>query len=347
MKFLISLISLLSILLYPSIISAQINTSRSVVINSEIEKVSFDSTLNYLGENPYGYIGQRLYLMGNDEEYTYRGFVLDYAKGSSFQNNYKPEGNEYYSAGSVYRRLVGSYFDVIDVIPHPSQSESSLYSDDYFLKLVEVQSSDTLYKSYSGNSQSSFPFVVVGYFEKRESEIKGEKYVLSSTYYTERESRYSAIRVMKNDRESAQPLTFNTGEIWEVVGLTIDEDNDFRLSYLLKNDRDNRIAIPEFVMIDNPQIYSVDWANTIKNEIGEDIFNQILTRDVQIGWPKSLVLLAVGNPRTINDTVSSNIVYEQYVYGDDRYLYFENEMLRSYQGDWMFGVPYLCYDCED
>lgn len=338
------------LLFFPFYSYAQINVSRSVEIEPELEVIPYDSTQNFLGENPYGYVGQQLYLLGNEDERPYRGFILDYNKSESdFDNTYKPHGSSYYnlSSGSSYEDLMGKYFDVLDVIPHPRQSESSLYENNFYLKLLELESADTVYFSYSGNYQSSFPFIVVGYFEKKQTQIIGNKYVLSSRFYTKDEARFSAIQVMRTDRGTGRELTFNTGEVWEVLELIIDEDDDFRLSYLLKNERGNTIAIPEFVIEGAPQIYTLEQANSIKNEIGENVFNQILTRDVQIGWHKTLVQLALGPPRSINRTTTGNLVYEQHVYGDDRYLYFEDDILTSFQGNWMFGVPYLCYECLD
>ena len=340
--------SLILMLLSPTDSFSQINLSRTVEIEEEIEKIPYDSTQNFLGDKPYGYKGQQLFLLGNDGKEPYRGFILDYTKSDrEYDNTYKPHGSSAYnlSSGSSYEKLNGKYFDVIDVIPHPQQSESSLYRNNYFLKLKEVESGDEIYFNYSGSFSSSFPFIVVGYYEKLESEITGKEFVIGTHFYTEQERPLSTIRVMKRDRKTDEKLTFVAGETWQVIGLTIDEDNDFTLSYLLENERGNVMALSEFVMNNAPQILALNLAEKFKDEFGNDLLNKALSRDVEIGWHNSLVIIAVGYPRNINETTTGNTVYDQYVYGDGRYLYFENDILRSYQGEWMFGVPYNCFEC--
>lgn len=332
------------ILSYSHTVMAQINVSSAAQPERQIQIVPFDSTSNFLGSQPHGYIGQRLFLLGNDMENNFTGFLLDYNIPASRENTYKSN----WRSGSDYSKMVGKYFDVIEVIPHPRQGESSHFENNYILQLLDIETSDTVYFHYrEGTSHTFFPFIVVGYFEKKLSTVKGEKYILSSTYYTERQSRYNAERVMRKDRNTGEQLSFNVGEVWTVTGLTIDTDNNYRLSYLLQNPRGNEIAIPDFAMERANQIYKIDRAESIVNQIGQETFHQILNREVQIGWPKSLVLLSLGDPRSVNSTVTNSIKSEQYVFGDNRFLYFENDILVSYQGNWMFGVPYLCYDCQE
>lgn len=330
---------ILFLFLFVSYTEAQIRTSSSVVIEPEIIVAEYDSTANSLGENPFGYIGQQLYLRGNNEKSDYSDFLIDYEVSSWKSSNiYKPNrwGNR-----SSYEALAGKYFDVLDVIEVTESSRQN-----FFLKLLETETKDTLYYDYNiRGSDHSFPFVVVGYFEKRQHEVIGKQFVLSSWAYTDRKYRIGARRTPKTDRLTGEKISIKAGEVWTVVGLTLNADDDYRISYELKNDRGNIIAISEWVVTNSPLIYDIDRANRIINQVGRNTFNQILTRDVQMGWHKSLVEMSVGKPRNINSTTVGNRVSEQYIFGDDLYMYFENDRLTAVQGNWMFGVPYLCYEC--
>ena len=59
--------------------------------------------------------------------------------------------------------------------------------------------------------------------------------------------------------------------------------------------------------------------------------NDILNGIVKLGWSKDMCREAWGNPKDINKTIGSYGVHEQWVYGGDNYLYFENGILTTIQ----------------
>lgn len=46
---------------------------------------------------------------------------------------------------------------------------------------------------------------------------------------------------------------------------------------------------------------------------------------------KDMIILIKGEPDDINRTVTAGIVYEQWIYPSYEYLYFENNILSSWQ----------------
>ncbi len=57
----------------------------------------------------------------------------------------------------------------------------------------------------------------------------------------------------------------------------------------------------------------------------------IMESVVQIGWSKQMCIESWGEPSDINKTITSNTVHEQWVYGNNQYLYFEDGKLTAIQ----------------
>lgn len=64
---------------------------------------------------------------------------------------------------------------------------------------------------------------------------------------------------------------------------------------------------------------------------GTSIAQQIIDGKVWIGMTGEMAIESIGKPNDINRTVGSWGVHEQWVYGRDVYLYFENGKLTSWQ----------------
>lgn len=70
---------------------------------------------------------------------------------------------------------------------------------------------------------------------------------------------------------------------------------------------------------------------TLTKKYGATNAKLIVERKVKIGWSKALCKAAWGEPEKINTTTGSWGTHEQWVYGDNSYLYFENGKLTSIQ----------------
>lgn len=66
-------------------------------------------------------------------------------------------------------------------------------------------------------------------------------------------------------------------------------------------------------------------------KISNDIWNLICNEKVKIGMSKQQCRLSWGEPKTINKSSGSWGVHEQWVYGSNSYLYFQNGILSSIQ----------------
>lgn len=64
---------------------------------------------------------------------------------------------------------------------------------------------------------------------------------------------------------------------------------------------------------------------------GEKKANMILQGEVAIGFTKTMCREAWGSPRSVNTTETARVIHEQWVYGNGRYLYFDNGVLTSIQ----------------
>lgn len=68
----------------------------------------------------------------------------------------------------------------------------------------------------------------------------------------------------------------------------------------------------------------------IKTKYGQAVLDRLQSEGLYIGMPEGLVREYLGEPRTINRTVTTNGASEQWVY-NNRYCYIENGKLTSFQ----------------
>ena len=307
----------------------QITTTK--VINKEVSQkvLVYDSTKNFLSNDVFLYKGQELYLNEKSEglrKYGYDGFMIDYKESSaSLKNTYKPiipENQEYikYDIGggkSIYDSLAGKYFKVLDVYAHPKAKEQeSYYGTKYYFALEEKGSGNKIFFEYVSKYESSFPFLVVGYFEKLKQNFVGQSYVICTKYF-ENEKDIITGKVIHN----------RPGQKWTCIDLTIEEQY-YTISLILKNDLGEKVFADHeylFEMGGKSQVFTWKKAETYKNKFGIVNWHIILNREAKIGFTEEMVKLAMGEPESINKASYGN----QWVY-DGQYLYFENGKLKAF-----------------
>lgn len=64
---------------------------------------------------------------------------------------------------------------------------------------------------------------------------------------------------------------------------------------------------------------------------GEEKAGLILRGEIAIGFTKTMCREAWGDPKYVNTTETASVVHEQWVYGNGRYLYFDNGILTTIQ----------------
>jgi hypothetical protein len=307
-------------------IYGQISTTKNITIEEvKSNNLPYDGTINFLGSDVAKYVGQELYLKGKKQmfqKYGYDCFYINYKKSSiSYSNIYKSDEN----LKSKYSELAGKYFKVLEVIKHPDAEKykntelSDLYSKKYFLKLEQKETKDIVYFEYDSEISTSFPFIVVNYFENLKISYIGKEYIL-------REKWSSKTKDIKTGN-----IVSKLGDKWKCVDLTIEEEN-FELSLILENINGEQI-IAELYLISNIHFcFTKEKADYYEAKFGSNIWNTILESKVVIGMTSEMCKLSWGNPKSINETLNSGSKDEQWVY-DDNYLYFENGLLKTIQSE--------------
>lgn len=318
------------LLLFGLIISlqtySQISTTKVIEQKDETSEASYDSLKNFLGNDVYKYIGQELYLKGMSEslrKFGYRDFIKNYKyEGHYLKYEYIYKCCASNGQGSKYDQLNSKYFKVLDVYKHPkAETYGELYNY-YYLKLQEKESNEILYFNYSPVFDISFPFIVVGFYEKLKKTAIGKKYVFAT----------DRIDKETKDITTGKPIINNIGEIWECIDVTIDEKY-FDLSLVLKNKIGQKIMFSYDIVTEINKwvgVFTINQSIKYKNKFGVANWNTILQGKVKIGMTKEMCKLSWGQPQDINETITSGRKSEQWVYSDN-YLYFDNGVVTAMQ----------------
>lgn len=307
----------------------QITTTKPVNEPEDSVQDVYDSTYNFPGERINLIVGQKLYLNGIRErlrQFEYKGFrkeISHYKGEDSRENTYKPSGNR----TSDYEYLFGRYFNVLEVIRHPkginptSSTDKLLYADNYYLRLKEVESGDEIIYQYSSRFENSWNFIIVGFFEKRKDELKGQKFVFHDEFI---ESDLDLTRGSK-----IEPIT---GETWTVTDYMINEE-DFKLSIVFSSTEASFLQ-DEWMFYNNlwvrDRIHSPSKVQALISKYGEEKVQIALKGSVKLGWNKELCSMAWGQPKEINEIINASGKSEQWVYKEN-YLYFDNDVLTTIQ----------------
>lgn len=302
-------ITILNLILLFQLSFGQISTTE-VSENRENKMTEpYDSLQNFLAKDAYKYIGQDLYLKGKPEslrKYGYDNFIKKMEKTSNNENIYKCcDGNN-----SSYDSLKKRYFNVIDVIKKPNS-----FGTEFYLKLIDKKSNDTLYFDYDSRFKSSFPFITVGFFEKKKEFLKGKSFIFSDGKIND-----------TYDISTGKPITYKLGQKWNYVDLTI-EQKYFTLSAILENEDGEKITFSYNSLYgeNSRGVFETENAEKYIKDYGIDTFNKMLNGKVLIGFTESMVIDTWGKPNKINRASYG----DQWVY-DGQYLYFENGKLKSF-----------------
>lgn len=325
----------------------------SVPVEPKTTIVKYDSTRNFVGEDYFQLIGQKLYVNGKPDQlqkFGFSDFVIDYNKsGYSLKNTYKPafptdlkdykvngvktkadsimqklaiksyEQNIKYDIGggtSEYDSLFGKYFEVIDVVKITQSSGRQ----EVFLKLLRIDNSDTVYYSYDSRFEHSFPFILVGFFERQKNNAIGKEFIFNDKWLE------GSINI-----ETGQPIINKTKQIWKCVDFSI-EQKYYHFSIIIQNPSGEKlITSPDILEYRKGRVYTVQQFNNCKKKFGEDNMNKILQQIVRLGMTKEMCEFAWGEPDDINQTLMSGLKTEQWVYNSGSYLYFQNGILKTIQ----------------
>jgi hypothetical protein len=309
--------------------SAQISTRSVAKAIEPTQSTVYDSTKNFMGANPKAYVGQQLYVLPVSEilrQYGYEHFVVDYKKPTlaNKDNTYKCCD----SYGSKYEALQGKYFSVVSFIPHPQAADPShSYESKSFLKLEPKGGGDPIYFEYDSRYEHTFPFLVVGFFEKQKKTEIGKGFGLRGRNWV------SNKELLPSDINTGAPVTqFDAGLEWRCIDVAV-EERFFRPAYILQNAKKEQLALPIAAITrgDYHFAFPASVAEAYKKSFGADMWSTIVAGKARIGMTKAQATLAWGKPDSINETITAAGRHEQWVYKSVGYLTFDGDKLTAIQ----------------
>jgi hypothetical protein len=283
----------------------------------------YDSSVNFLGDNPFAYKGETLYLNKRAQflrDEGYEGFLNDYNMDRySRANIYQCCGTSF----SNYDALAGMYFKVLDVVRHPKADKWPIrYGSTYYLQLLDMKRNKTVYYEYHANKEYMFPFITMGFWAKAKQQNIGRSIVFKSTMLYD-----------KIDAQSKELIYPAPGETWKCVGVAIDEN--YKLSLVVVNPKNQKCAVDYIAMCKRSdggqKAFSPREAVVNKQKFGSDNWHSILNGQVRGGMTREMCKMAWGNPERINAIAANETkLSEQWVY-EANYLYFDQGKLARLQ----------------
>lgn len=276
----------------------------------------YDSLRNFLENDYLQYKGQELYLIPKAEslrKYGYEGFLKDINKSAFDKSNTFKCCDSY---NSKYDDLAGKYFTVLEVLEDPKSS----YSPDAYIKLKMKETGETVFFKYDKKFKYSFPFLVVGYYEKQK-QIFVDKDVLIRPFPKIEGANQKKIL----DIETGEEIEIEKGKYVKCIDVTIDKKY-FEPALLLKNDKGQKFLFALHTRYLNIQrILTKEETENYKKKFGQDNWETILNEKVKVGFTEEMTKVSWGEPDKINRASYG----DQWIYGD-QYLYFENGKLKSF-----------------
>jgi hypothetical protein len=296
-------------------LQAQI-TMTPVAPEKETEIAPYDSLVNFLGIDYNKYIGQELYLIPKAEslrEYGYRDLVKSPSGPTSGKTNVYECCDSY---NTKYESVEGKYFIVEDV----HEDSKSKYSPYRYLKLKRKDNNDEVYFKYNPESKHSFPFLVVGFFEKQKSLLVGKEILLRPFPEIEGLNQKKAI-----DINSGEEVNLTSREYYECIELTIDMKYYEPALVLRGSEEQTFMFALGNRFLDKKRIFTKEEAEYYTAKFGEENWSKVLDEVVVIGFTEEMARMSWGEPKKINRSSSG----DQWVY-DGQYIYFENGKMRGF-----------------
>lgn len=295
--------------------TGQISTTK-VAPAKPTKVAAYDSLTNFLGNEYAQYKGQDLYLLPTAEslrQYGYAGFVLDPNKSSIDEKNTFKCCESY---NSKYEALQAKYFTVLDVMEDPKSSVSP-YA---YLKLQMKETGEIVYFKYGKKYSHSFPFLVVGYYEKQKQIFIGNNVLIRPFPIIKGANQMKTV-----DITTGEEIQFEIGKYVKCIDVTVDEQY-YKPSLMLENEKGQKYLFGLNARYLNiSRILTQEEAESYRKKFGQENWNVILNEKVAVGFTEEMARFSWGEPEKINRSSSG----DQWVY-DGTYLYFEGGIMKSF-----------------
>lgn len=266
-----------------------------------------------------------------------------------------------YPFGEKRNLKVGNYYRVDGILP--DDVRAGLY---HRLFLTNILTGEKGEEGGIFTEKYNFEWVVLGYYEKMKSLYLNKDFIYlgnkgSATYYR-KENNLINLETDTITKDIASKT------VWECVdvlvkprqmgdGMDIDKRSPIVLIFYnpqygnhycyLENERgepykdiytNEPLVCGKFQLksyYDNAKAIELEAKNKRKSDLtrkyGKINAEKILKGIVVTGWSKAMCIESWGEPNDINKTSGSFGVHEQWVYGMESYLYFENGILTTIQ----------------
>jgi hypothetical protein len=270
-----------------------------------------------LGADVNKYIGQELYVnakLKEDRAFGYSGF---YTTGNSNAENVYQPNDKYYT---TYEQLAGKYFSVLEIVRHPDAPEGELFDRGIcFLKLEEKGSKAVVYFEYNSKSEFSFPFFIVGFYEKQKAALVGRDFVFNDNTQN--------TLLAKTDIETGKPVTVTTGQAWKCIDVKM-PDGGHVLNLVIQNQHGEKTTVPY-----GTKSYNTYQVSYYRKKFGDDLFNKVLQASLSPGMTKEMCKLAIGEPYKMDGKKVQGNTRDEWFYYNGIHLFFSNEALVEIKND--------------
>lgn len=288
----------------------------------------YDSLKNIIQNGDYDYLkGQKIYYA------VHSGHVKFYKISNGAETTINPD------------QMVGVYFNVVDV-----KRRNPSYELEDPLIIQPENTNDTI--RYVGDWDDNKRWVVVGHYEKIKKLYEGKDLV-----FMDDDAGYSDYDGLININTQKRDHSIPKGSVWKCKSVSIFQEEDPYLKIkgsrliLILNNEDlgdyfcfyensylmhsiNNYILGKFISTKDFEINKKNEQQRKSNllkKYGKTNAEKILQGIVVTGWTKAMCIESWGEPQEINKTSGSPGVHEQWVYGGDNYLYFEDGVLTTIQ----------------
>lgn len=311
--------------MFPIVSHAQITIGNQTQNEKSQIELKYDSLSNINEKNIMSLKGQALFVKGSvfSKEngfshlfYAEKGFLGGHSNNKLYKERTR-NTKGYEENFTPYESVAGKYF----VIQNIYTQKHNIFGMEYCLLLKDVNANDSLY-CYLHHLDSPIAsginnLLILGYYEKLKQLYIGKSF-----------------RISKDDefeQMNKEKIKLKSGSIFKCKDVAVDLGEYNNLYLILKNQ--NNIEI-KATILDNGKIYGMtdnNRYNYLVKRYGNSNADLITSGKVKIGMSKQAAKESWGEPDDINTTTGSYGTHEQWVYGNESYLYFENGRLTDIQ----------------